>query len=77
LFVIVGVEGPSISAAKTLMETSNSSVSPEHQNFPGAVSPRISSSLLESDSLEVDSDDERIIKQTLFLITKEKFCSKE
>ncbi|KAK2714377.1 hypothetical protein QYM36_008816, partial [Artemia franciscana] len=53
-----GVECPSTSAAETLRESSNSSLSPERQNLSEGVSSRISTSLLEFDSLEVDSDDE-------------------
>jgi hypothetical protein len=78
LFLILGVEGPSTSAAETLIETSNSSLSPEHQNISKGVSPRISISPLESDSPEVDSADEGKIKRTFllnqFLMRKEKFC---
>jgi hypothetical protein len=67
LFVIVGVEDPSTCAAETLMETSNSPLSTEHQNFPKAVLPRISTSLLEFDSQEVDRDDQGIIKRILLM----------
>ena len=63
MFGIVGVEGPSTSVAETLIETSNSSLSPE----PESVSSRISTSLREFDSLEVDRDDQGIINRILSL----------
>ena len=49
------------------METSNSSLSTEHQNLSKVVSPRISTSLLHFDSQEVGSDNEGIIKRIMFL----------
>jgi hypothetical protein len=67
LFVVVGVEGPSKSAATTLMETSNSSLSPGHQSLSEGVSPRISTSFPEFDSQEVGLDDEGIIQRIMFL----------
>ena len=78
LFDIVGVEDPSTNAVETLMKTSNSPLSTEHQNLPEAVSPRISTSLLEFDSQEIDRDDEGIIKRILLMnqfimIQKKKF----
>ena len=76
LLITLGVECPSTGAAETLRESSNSSLSPERQNLSEGVSSRISASLLEFDSLEVDSDDEGKIKRTLllnqFLIKKKK-----
>ncbi|XP_065580589.1 zinc finger protein ZFP2-like isoform X6 [Artemia franciscana] len=60
-----GVECPSTSAAETLRESSNSSLSPERQNLSEGVSSRISTSLLEFDSLEVDSDDEGVMHSTV------------
>ena len=72
------MEGPSISAAATLMETSNSSLSTEHQNLSKVVSPRISTSLLHFDSQEVGSDDEGIIKSIYVsegVLIRKKNCS--
>jgi amino acid permease len=66
-FVIVGVGCPLTSAAETLMGTSNSSLSPEHQNLSESASPTIPVSLLEFDSQEVGSVDEGIIKRTMLL----------
>ncbi|KAK2702770.1 hypothetical protein QYM36_018631 [Artemia franciscana] len=48
------VEGPSTSAAETLRESSNSSLSPKRQNLSEGVSSRTSTSLLEFDSSEVE-----------------------
>ena len=66
-FVIVGAGGPLTSATETLMGTSNSSLSPEHQNLCESASPTIPVSLLEFDSQEVGSVDEGIIKRTMLL----------
>jgi len=67
LLITLGVEYPSKSAAETLRESSNSSLSPERQNLSEGVLSRIFTSLLEFDSPEVASDDEGKMKQTLLL----------